>query len=153
MVGSLWLRGHSISIGYRASIKSSMKARRSGDIPIPSNPVTPTPPSWNYSHRFIFLLRVGLWTQNQSLAINVKPSSQHPVALALAFPLSSVSVPIFCSVPPQITVSRTAESCSSRKSIWLPRHSSCNFNSRGTVKTSLGDIMPRPHGCKSSARS
>lgn len=41
---SLGLWGHSISIGYSASIKSSMKGRQRGDIPIPSNPITPRNP-------------------------------------------------------------------------------------------------------------
>lgn len=41
---SLGLWGHSISIGYSASIKSSMKGRQRGDIPIPSNPITPRTP-------------------------------------------------------------------------------------------------------------
>lgn len=65
-----------------------MKARRSGDIPIPSNPVTPNPTLLKLpAPLHIPVERLGLWTQKQSLAVSVKPSTQHPVALALDSPL------------------------------------------------------------------
>lgn len=53
-------------------------------------------------------------------------------------------------------VSRAAVSCCTRKLIWLPCHSSCNFNSQGTVKwrkTSLQWYNAGLHGCKSSLYS
>lgn len=61
-----WLRrwGHSISIGYRASIKSSMKAQRSSDIPIPpSNPITPLPAHRDPLLTLAYILpgTIGIW--------------------------------------------------------------------------------------------
>ena len=142
----LW--GHSISIGYRASIKCSMKAQRSNDTPIPSNPVTPHPPiqttpcSSSYSSKaLIRIWRLFYFEEIQHDHLKKRLVSR--CYLLLSFTLHILSGFIWMSfwpycetiLPPSLSQGRQGLAAFG-KSIWLPCHSSCNFNSGGTVKWS-----------------
>lgn len=141
---SPWLWGHSISIGYRAFIKRSMKAQRSSDTPAPSNPVTPkqTPDP------LLLLLHIPLRIMRFWGSIHAEEINDHLKKCIVAYRLSSefhsVSARLYLDVllaslwniSSSSVVSRAAASRRTGKLIWLPRHSSCNFNSGGTAKWS-----------------
>lgn len=177
---SLGLWRHSISIGYSASIKSSMKGRQSGDTPDPLSPhqppgTPPTPlrtplhpsplaplPSAASSRPGCQVMKFDLFigTLGGLYCVNCGPlPSLNCFASAASFQVTKCLLRNNSpsSAPPEWPQWRRGSRCIG-KSIPSPRHSSCNFNCGGTVRSRgkspcCCDIMLRLHGRKSSPES